>query len=70
MCFAVNGKMQLPPDTAAFLAMLFDSLLASTEDLQPSGINHQVFDSTSGGRFKTDINRLCPPVDTAVIWAA
>ncbi|BDE52299.1 hypothetical protein EEGS01_47580 (plasmid) [Escherichia coli] len=67
MCFTVNGEMQLTPDTAAFLAMLFDFPLAFTEDLQPGGINYQVCDFTPGGRFETDINRLCPPADTAVI---
>lgn len=41
-----------------------------TEDLQPGGINYQVCDFTPGGRFETDINRLCPPADTAVIRAA
>lgn len=35
MCFTVNGEMQLTPDTAAFLAMLFDFPLAFTEDLSP-----------------------------------
>ncbi len=65
MCFTVNGEMQLTPDTAAFLAMLFDFPLAFTEDLQPGGINYQVCDFTPGGRFETDINRLCPPADTA-----
>ena len=68
--FTVNGEMQLTPDTAAFLAMLFDFPLAFTEDLQPGGINYQVCDFTPGGRFETDINRLCPPADTAVIRAA
>ncbi len=47
--------------------MLFDLPLAFTEDLQPGGINHQMCDFTPGGRFETDINRLCPPADTAVI---
>ena len=47
--------------------MLFDFPLAFTEDLQPGGINYQVCDFTPGGRFETDINRLCPPADTAVI---
>ncbi len=42
----------------------------NTEDLQPGGINYQVCDFTPGGRFETDINRLCPPADTAVIRAA
>ncbi|BEC45851.1 hypothetical protein VEE53_13490 [Escherichia coli] len=51
-------------------AMLFDFPLAFTEDLQPGGINYQVCDFTPGGRFETDINRLCPPADTAVIRAA
>ncbi len=46
MCFTVNGEMQLTPDTAAFLAMLFDFPLAFTEDLQPGGINYQVCDFT------------------------
>ena len=70
MCFTVNGEMQLTPDTAAFPAMLSDFPLAFTEDLQPGGINYQVCDFTPGGRFETDINRLCPPADTAVIRAA
>ena len=70
MCFTVNGEMQLTPDTAAFLAMLFDFPLSFTEDLQPGGINYQVCDFTPGGRFETDINLLCPPADTAVIRAA
>lgn len=46
------------------------SLLSTSEDLQPGGINYQVCDFTPGGRFETDINRLCPPADTAVIRAA
>ena len=62
--------MQLTPDTAAFLAMLFDFPLAFTEDLQPGGINHQMRDFTSGERFETDINRLCALADTGVIRAA
>ena len=70
MCFTVNGEMQLTPDTAAFLAMLFDFPFAFTKDLQPGGINHQVCDFTPGGRFETDINRLCPLTDTGVIRAA
>ena len=39
--FTVNGEMQLTPDTAAFLAMLFDFPFAFTKDLQPGGINHR-----------------------------
>ncbi len=49
MCFTVNGEMQLTPDTAAFLAMLFDFL------------NHQMRDFTPGERLKltlTDFARL------------
>jgi hypothetical protein len=61
MCFTVNGEMQLTPDTAAFLAMLFDFPLAFTEDLQPGGINYQVCDFTPVGVLKltlTDFARL------------
>ncbi len=61
MCFTVNGEMQLTPDTAAFLAMLFDFPLAFTEDLQPGGINHQMRDFTRVGVLKltlTDFARL------------
>ncbi|STQ09114.1 Uncharacterised protein [Enterobacter cloacae] len=62
MCFTVNGEMQLTPDTAAFLAMLFDFPLAFTEDLQPGGINYQVCDFTPGWAFLkltlTDFARL------------
>ncbi len=61
MCFTVNGEMQLTPDTAAFLAMLFDFPLAFTEDLQPGGINHQMRDFTPVGVLKltlTDFARL------------
>ncbi len=61
MCFTVNGEMQLTPDTAAFLAMLFDFPLAFTEDLQPGGINHQMCDFTLVGVLKltlTDFARL------------
>lgn len=60
-------QMQLSPDMAAFFAVFFDFPLAFTEDLQPGGINHRVRDFTPGGRFKTEIDRLCPPADTAVI---
>jgi hypothetical protein len=35
MCFTVNGEMQLTPDTAAFLAMLFDFPLAFTKTFSP-----------------------------------
>ncbi len=70
MCVAVNCQMQLSPYTTAFLAMLFDFPLAFTKDLQPGGINHQMRDFTPGERFETDVNRLCPPADTAVIRAA
>ncbi len=52
------------------LEAIIDFPLAFTEDLQPGGINYQVCDFTPGGRFETDINRLCPPADTAVIRAA
>jgi hypothetical protein len=61
MCFTVNGEMQLTPDTAAFLAMLFDFPLAFTEDLQPGGINYQVPISPRVGVLKltlTDFARL------------
>lgn len=61
MCFTVNGEMQLTPDTAAFLAMLFDFPLAFTEDLQPGGINYQVCDFTPVDVLKltlTDFARL------------
>lgn len=44
MCFAVNGQMQLPPDTAAFFAVFPDFPFAFTEDLKPGGINHQMRD--------------------------
>ena len=70
MRFAVNGQMQLPPDTAAFFAMFSDFPFDFTEDLQPGGINHQMRDFTPGGRFKTDTDRLCPPADTGVIRTA
>ncbi len=39
MCFTVNGEMQLTPDTAAFLAMLFDFPLAFTGRPSAGGIN-------------------------------
>ena len=61
--------MQLSPDTTALFAVLSDFPFAFTKDLQPGGINHQMRDFTPGGRFETDINRLCPPADTAVIRA-
>jgi hypothetical protein len=35
MCVAVNGQMQLSPDTAAFLAMLFDFPFAFTKTFSP-----------------------------------
>jgi hypothetical protein len=35
MCFAVNGEMQLTPDTAAFLAMLFDFPSPSPKTFSP-----------------------------------
>jgi hypothetical protein len=70
MCFTVNGEMQLTPDTAAFLAMLFDFPLAFTEDLQPGGINTRCAISPRVESFETDINRLCPLADTGVIRAA
>jgi hypothetical protein len=53
--------MQLTPDTAAFLAMLFDFPLAFTEDLQPGGINYQMAISPRVGVLKltlTDFARL------------
>jgi hypothetical protein len=53
--------MQLSPDTAAFLAMLFDFPFAFTKDLQPGGINHQMRDFTRVGVLKltlTDFARL------------
>ncbi len=62
--------MQLTPDTTAFFAVFFDFPFASTKDLQPGGINHQMRDFAPGGRFETDINRLCPPADAGVIRAA
>jgi hypothetical protein len=61
MCVAVNSKMQLSPDTTAFLAMLSDFPFAFTKDLQPGGINHQVCDFTPGDVLKltlTDFARL------------
>ena len=64
-----------PPDatSAAYdgvLCRVFDFPFAFTKDLQPGGINHQMRDFTSGERFETDINRLCPLTDTGVIRAA
>jgi hypothetical protein len=59
--FAVNGQMQLTPDTTAFFAMLFDFPFAFTKDLQPGGINHQMCDFTRVGVLKltlTDFARL------------
>ena len=50
--------------------MFFDFPFAFTKDLQPGGINYQVCDFTPGGRFETDINRLCALADTGVIRAA
>ena len=61
MCFTVNGEMQLTPDTAAFLAMLFDFPLAFTEDLQPGGILTRCAISPRVGVLKltlTDFARL------------
>jgi hypothetical protein len=60
-CVLLSTAMQLTPDTAAFLAMLFDFPLAFTEDLQPGGINYQVCDFTRVGVLKltlTDFARL------------
>lgn len=70
MCFCIYSKMQLSPDATTFFAVFFDFLLTFTEDLQPGGINHQMRDFTPGGRFKTDIHRLCPFADAAVVRAA
>ena len=61
MCFAVNGQMQLSPDTTALFAVLFDFPLTFTEGFQPCGINHQMRNFTPGGRLKltlTDFARL------------
>ncbi|BDZ90249.1 hypothetical protein VEE68_46960 [Escherichia coli] len=61
MCVAVNCQMQLTPDTAAFLTMLFDFPLAFTEDLQPGGINYRCAISPRVGVLKlilTDFARL------------
>lgn len=52
------------------MRIIIDIIVIISEDLQPGGINYQVCDFTPGGRFETDINRLCPPADTAVIRAA
>ncbi|ORM91370.1 hypothetical protein HA46_18360 [Pantoea septica] len=70
MCFAVNGQMQLPPDSTAFFAVFFDFPFAFTKDLQPGRINHQMRDFAPCRRFETDINRLCPLADAGVIRAA
>jgi hypothetical protein len=45
MCFTVNGEMQLTPDTAAFLAMLFDF------PLSPSPKTFSPVESITGVRF-------------------
>lgn len=64
-------NLVVSPDVSGTVSLhLIDFPLAFTEDLQPGGINYQVCDFTPGGRFETDINRLCPPADTAVIRAA
>ncbi len=49
------------------LPCFFDFLLTFTENLQSCGINHRMRDLMPGGRFKTDVNRLCPLADTCVI---
>ena len=41
------------------LCRAFDFPFAFTKDLPAGGINHQMRDFTPGGRFETDINRLC-----------
>lgn len=69
MRLRIHGQMQFSPDSAALFAMLFDFPLTFAEDVQPGGINHQIRDFTPRGRFKTDVNRLCPLADTAVIRA-
>ncbi|EFE23646.1 hypothetical protein EDWATA_01335 [Edwardsiella tarda ATCC 23685] len=66
----INSQMQFPSDTTAFFAIFFDFPLTFAEDFQPCGINHQMRYLTSGGCFKTDINRLCPLADTGVIRTA
>ena len=66
----VNSQMQFPPDTTAIFAALFDFPLTFTEDFKPCGINHQMRNFTPGGRFETDVNRLCPLADTGVIRTA
>jgi hypothetical protein len=69
MCFTVNGQMQLTPYTTAFLAMLFDfprlHRRPSARWNQLPGVRFH-----PGGRFETDINRLCALADTGVIRAA
>lgn len=49
MRFAVNGQMQIPPDTTALYAVLFDFPFAFTEALQAGGINHQMCNSPQVG---------------------
>lgn len=70
MCFAVNGQVELPPDSTALFAVFFDLPLAFTEDLHHGGVKHQMRNFTPGLCFKADVNRLSPFTDTTVIRAA
>jgi hypothetical protein len=66
----INSQMQFSPDTTALFAVLFDFPLLLTEAFKAGGANNQMRNFTPGGRFKTDVNRLCPPADTGVIRTA
>lgn len=66
----INGPIELPSDTTALFTMFFDFPFALTEDLQSCGISHQMRNFTMGGRFKTDVKRLCSFDDTAVVRSA
>ncbi|KJO54358.1 hypothetical protein YA35_09325 [Klebsiella aerogenes] len=55
MCFCINLKRQISPDTTALLAVLIDFLLIFTEDLHACGTNKAL--SCSQGQPEYAFNR-------------
>lgn len=72
-CFHVFLRQRLDAVFARYDAVPFRVFyfpIAFAENFQTRGTNRQMNNFTPGGRFKADINRLCPIADAGVIRGA
>lgn len=65
----VCDQMKLAPHSASVCSMLPDFPFAFAEDFQTCAVDDEMRDFTTGWRFYTDVDGLCPLANQGVVRA-